>query len=96
MNFKEAFSISPESKTDNKFVFVKGNTRISVIADRLFRVEFSENGKFTDLPTQKVWCRNFDCPEFETSVSGNTAVVKTKLCSVAVNCSNGKVLYAEI
>ena len=23
MNFKEAFSISPESKTDNKFVFVR-------------------------------------------------------------------------
>lgn len=96
MNFKEAFSIAPDSCTKKDFVFAKENTRISVLTDRLFRVEFSYTSKFTDMPTQKVWCRNFEHPEFNINVSGSTAVVSTKLCKIAVNCSNGKILYAEI
>lgn len=96
MNFKEAFSVSLDSRTEKDFVFVKEKTRISVLTDRLFRVEFSKSGKFTDMPTQKVWCRNFDRPDFKTKVIGSTAVVSTDVCSLAVNCTSGKILYSEI
>ena len=40
-------------------VFTYGNVRISVITDRILRVEKNEQGIFCDKPTQMVICRDF-------------------------------------
>ena len=56
------FNIETDSKTDEKFTIVDGNTRISVLSPCLVRVE---RGEFCDEPTQKVWYSNWDRPKFE-------------------------------
>lgn len=49
-----------DCKAENVAIF--GNVRVSVLTEKLFRVEFSKNGEFSDLPTQKVLHRNFANP----------------------------------
>ena len=41
-----------------------GNYRITVLQDRLFRIEYSENKQFRDGATQSVWYRNMPTQEF--------------------------------
>ena len=53
MDFKKAFSLNLPSKTDGSQTYTAENLRISVITPRLFRVEFSKSGGFTDMPTQR-------------------------------------------
>ena len=40
-------------------VIVSKNVRVTVLTERMIRVEFSGDGVFTDLPSQTVWYRNF-------------------------------------
>ena len=39
--------------------------RISILTDRLVRLEYNKNGKFEDRPTQRVIFRNFPKINFE-------------------------------
>ena len=41
-----------------------GNTRISVLLDRVIRVEFDKSKSFTDMPTQSIWFRDHGKVEF--------------------------------
>lgn len=43
------------------------DTRITVLTDRLFRIEQEKNGHFCDKATQSVWYRNLPAVKFETS-----------------------------
>ena len=44
---------------------VQGDTyRISILTDRLIRLEYSISGQFEDCATQTVLNRNFDIPNF--------------------------------
>ncbi len=40
------------------------NYRITVLTDRLMRLEWAEDGRFDDRPTQRVFCRRFPAPAF--------------------------------
>lgn len=62
--FKEHFDFVHESKTDPAFTIIRNKTRISVLSDRLVRVECDNHSHFTDEPTQCVWYRNFSKPEY--------------------------------
>lgn len=73
----DAFRIAANPKTDEKFTVVNGKTRISVLTDSLVRVENSKSGEFCDEPTQRVWFRSFDAPEFKSEVSGHRITIKT-------------------
>ncbi len=53
------------------------NYRITVLTDRLIRLEYSENGQFVDLPTQVVTNREFDEVSFETSRSEEGITIDT-------------------
>jgi alpha-glucosidase (family GH31 glycosyl hydrolase) len=58
---------------------VKGEDyRLTVITDRLFRVEVDKGGEFLDLPSQSVWNRNLGKVEFEVEKSGNKVEITTK------------------
>ena len=57
----------------------KGNKyRISVLTERLVRLEYSENGIFNDLETELVKNRNFDNVDFEVTEDNKFLVIKTK------------------
>ena len=71
----ERFHISSDVIDEQKVVKGK-DYRISVITDRLFRIELKA---FTDSATQTVLRRNFGAPSFEVLKQGKGGVsIKTK------------------
>lgn len=75
--FKETFAFKSESKTDESYTVKKNRVRLSVLTDRLLRVEVDKKGEFTDAPTQCVICRNFATPQFKVVEDGDTLIVIT-------------------
>lgn len=51
--------------------------RITVLTDRLFRLETSPVGAFTDCATQKVWFRELDTPDYTVTESAQYIRVRT-------------------
>ncbi len=88
--FKNTFGIVTESKTDEKYLYIKDNLRISVLTSRLIRVEHQPDCNFCDEPTQSVWYRNFGAPEFTVEENGDRFTVKTTDC-IAVITADGKI-----
>jgi len=60
------------------------NYRITVLTDRLFRIENSKNGKFRDSATQSVWFRNTPPVKFALSEDSNGCEIKTEKCSLLI------------
>ena len=58
-------------------VILGKNFRITVLTDRLFRVETSVTGKFIDDATQSVWFRNLETPKFKAENTENTVKITT-------------------
>jgi alpha-glucosidase (family GH31 glycosyl hydrolase) len=58
------------------------NYRVTVLGDRLFRLEQSEEKKFRDAATQSVWFRDVPPQAFETEISEEKAVIRTALCTL--------------
>ena len=73
-----------------------GNTRISVLLDRVIRVEFDKAKSFTDMPTQSIWFRDHGKVEFTAKQNKNRAVIITEKAEFTVNTQNGKVLTVKI
>ena len=80
------FALDMESAKATQACIYKGNKyRISVLTERLIRLEYSETGSFIDEPTELVWHRNFEKPEFEADEHGNTLVITTKYFRLTYN-----------
>ena len=47
-----------KAKSDGKAIILGNNYRISVITERVVRLEYSPNGQFNDRPTQLIKKRN--------------------------------------
>lgn len=73
----ERFSIktNPIANPLNQVYF--SDYRVTVLSDRLFRIEKSPNKKFRDDATQSVWFRNTEKVDFSVEISKNRAVIKT-------------------
>ena len=56
---------APVANEENIVLF--GEYRITVLYDRLFRIEKSKDGEFSDLATQSVWFRNMPAVCFEVT-----------------------------
>lgn len=70
-----AFSYRPLARPE---VVVTGDTwRFTVLTGALIRVEYDEDGRFTDLPTQIVHCRDFPVCAFEARREGDGVTIKT-------------------
>lgn len=67
-----------KAKADPACVFMGEKYRITVLTERLVRLEYSENGVFEDSPTELVMCRNFPKPEFTVADKKNELIIKTK------------------
>ena len=66
------------AKSDDK-TFVKGsNFRITVITERIVRLEYSPSGAFVDRPTQLIVRRNLGYPEFQLKQDTQFVEITTK------------------
>lgn len=63
--------------TPNEQIFVENDLRISVLSNRIIRIE---KGDFIDLCSQTVVCRNFDNPQFKITNTTNKVLIVTKTC----------------
>lgn len=72
-----------DSKTEN--VAVYGGVRVSVLTEKMFRVEVSKDGEFCDLPTQKVWHRAFANPKYDIAESSKHITIKTDFVTISIN-----------
>ena len=62
----EQFHINLDKlKTNSKSIVQGKKYRISVLTERLVRLEYNKEGKFNDLATELVVSRNFDTPPFK-------------------------------
>lgn len=67
-NFKLDYK---KSKTDVKNVIQGDKFRISILTERLIRLEYNDKGLFEDRPTELVWNRNFTVPKFDLKEDEN-------------------------
>ncbi len=72
-----------DSENNNCKIF--GAVRISVLTNKMIRVEVSESGNFNDLPTQKVWHRAFDIVQYDIADMGKNIEVKTESITVKIS-----------
>ena len=77
-SFAKRFKIDCSPIANKKQVYVNGGTRLTVIAPCLLRVEVQPEGKFCDEPTQSVWFRDFDAPEFTVTEEKGKVTIKTE------------------
>ncbi len=68
-------------------VFTYGNVRISVITDRILRIEKNEQGIFCDKPTQMVVCRDFEEVKVRVKRNHNLVCLYTDKGAFRVNLS---------
>ena len=71
--------------TDEKCVFKGKKYRISVLTERLVRLEYSESGKFVDAPSQLVQNRYLGFPEFQVRQDTKTLEITTKYFHLLYN-----------
>lgn len=68
--------------SDKKAIIQGPNYRISVITERVVRLEFSPSGKFNDRPTQLIKKRNVGLPDFSVRQDANIMELTTKYFSL--------------
>lgn len=69
---------SHKAKSDKKAIVLGANYRISVITERVIRLEYSPNGQFVDAPTQLIKKRRVGIPDFFIRQDANIVEVTTK------------------
>ncbi len=67
-----------KSKANDECVFKGSKYRITVLTERLVRLEYSETGTFQDYPTELVWYRNFPKPNFKVEENNSLLKITTK------------------
>jgi len=80
-----------KAKSDKKVVVQGNNYRITVISERIVRLEFSPTGQFNDRPTQLIKKRNIGLPDFSVRQDANIVEVSTKYFSL--NYIKGQPFY---
>ena len=71
----------PKAEKENIVVFE--NYRITILFDKLFRIEKNEKGEFCDLATQSVWYRNM--PAVEHAVNKGNGFIEIKTNAVTLH-----------
>ena len=85
-NLGSQFKLDYTKSKPNKECVIQGTKfRITVLTERLVRLEYSENGVFEDRPTELVWNRNLPKPEFEVITEGNILKITTKYFTLTYN-----------
>ena len=82
-------------KADRNNVVHWMDYRVTVLTDRLFRIEKSPQMKFRDEATQAIWHRNTERQQFEISGDQTHAVIETPVCRLVLYKDRSQ-CYAEI
>ena len=72
------FQLAFDPIANSKAVVVAGSARFTVFTSRLIRLEYEENGRFQDAPSQPFWYRNQPVPEFEQEVENGRLHIETE------------------
>ena len=76
--FGNQFKFSFENALSNpECVFKGAKYRITVLTERLVRLEYSKNGTFIDNPSSLVLFRKFDKPQFTVQESNSELIIET-------------------
>lgn len=94
--FKDTFSWNTDSKTPEEFTVIRNRVRLSVITDRLLRVEIDKKGEYTDEPTQSIICRNFAKPQFKVVEDGNILIIITTKTIFKYDTKNEKMVGISV
>ena len=78
MSFYDTSIFEMHPKADEKFVIQGDKYRITVLTERLFRLEYSKDGVFEDRATRLAFNRAFATPSFESYREGGYLHVVTK------------------
>ena len=79
----EHFKPNYEKAKMTESSIIKGQKfRISILTDNLYRFEYNETGKFTDQPTELVWYRTFEKPEFAVKEDKGYLEITTKYAQI--------------
>lgn len=81
-NVKEV-EINPDLLSNKEATFIGNTYRITVLTERLLRLEYHPNGIFYDNQTQWVSFRNFSKPNFEVNQDDKYLEIKTKYFSLS-------------
>ena len=75
----EQFRFDLSKAVANPESVFKGNKyRITVLTERLVRIEYNEQGAFNDYPTELVWYRNFIKPNFTVDQDESVLNIRTR------------------
>ena len=67
-----------KARSDDKTVIQGEKYRISVLSERVIRLEYSPSGQFIDKPTQLIKKRNLGLPSFSVQQDNNFLEIKTR------------------
>lgn len=90
--FTDTFSWKCDSKTDENLVIAKNNVRLSLLTERLLRVEVDPERKFIDAPTQTVVNRNFCKPQIRSLEDGDIIIIMTTKTIFRYDTKNEKMI----
>ncbi len=93
MKLNENLLAVTDSVVAEENVFISNNVRVSVLTPQILRVEYSDEGKFTDLPSQSVWYRNFGKTEYTVKTDVDVLTVITDFARYSINCHTGSFRY---
>ena len=77
-NLGEQFKVGKNSFPNPKAVIKGEKYRITILTERLVRLEYNENGIFEDRATEVVFNRRFDVPKFEMFEDATTLTISTE------------------
>ena len=85
-NLGEYFKIDCTKAKANPKAIIQGvKYRITVLTERLVRLEYNPNSLFEDLPTQIVWNRSFNVPNFQVKNDTKYLEITTKYFKLIYN-----------
>ncbi len=88
------------AKTDGKAfeenIIISNNVRVTVLTNTMIRIEYSADGKFTDLPSQSIWYRNFGKVDFTQKTNADNLIITTECAEFNVNCHTGGFKYVVL
>lgn len=94
-NLGEYFKFDLSKSQANPECIFKGNKyRITILTERLVRLEYNQNGVFEDYPTELVWYRNFSKPEFKIEETNKLLKITTKYFELSY--LKGKKFYGGV
>ena len=77
-NLGEQFKVGKNSVANEKSIIKGEKYRITVLTERLLRLEYNENGVFEDRATEIVFNRKLDVPKFDVMEDANLLTITTE------------------